>query len=158
MSHISIEERREIVSMKFFIRNQNHKSRRHEKSVRIEEMNAKRVEKQMRIEQRIIAAEEKRHARRERLINESLVHNVVYFIQCDNSDAFIKIGRTESRQCRMQTLQTGCPYKLILLATVPGSNTLEHQLHVRFASSHLHGEWFSPTPELLAYIASLSCQ
>jgi len=77
----------------------------------------------------------------------------VYFIRSGKTHA-IKIGFTAGQvEKRLYSLQTAHPFKLELLATLPG--TLEHEksLHERFASFRLEGEWFQPHPDLLAFIS-----
>jgi hypothetical protein len=78
---------------------------------------------------------------------------VVYFIQAEGGGP-IKIGvTTGSAETRLASLQTGSPVKLRIVTTTPGDPALERKLHHRFAAHRLHGEWFSPAPELLAFIA-----
>ncbi|MGB1286709.1 MAG: GIY-YIG nuclease family protein [Aggregatilineales bacterium] len=45
---------------------------------------------------------------------------------------------------------------MTLLTTIEGDQTLERELHQRFADHRLNGEWFEPVDELLLYIASHS--
>ncbi len=82
---------------------------------------------------------------------------VVYFIQqrVDGGDGPIKIGVSADVADRVSKLQVGCAYPLVLLATMKGDDTTEYNLHTRFASARLSGEWFRPVPELLAFIATL---
>jgi hypothetical protein len=82
---------------------------------------------------------------------------MIYFAQADISGQ-IKIGYhggTDAND-RLRELQTGCPTKLFLLGTLPGGPETEADLHKRFAFAHVHGEWFNPVPELLAYIGQQS--
>lgn len=62
---------------------------------------------------------------------------VTYLIKAGN---FVKIGSTtaEPKQ-RIADLQTGCPYKLELLALTLQT---ERQLQERFHKHHFRGEWF----------------
>lgn len=78
---------------------------------------------------------------------------MIYFIQ-DEDTLAIKIGYGSSPADRIKTLQTGNPSRLHLLATIPGTQVDEHELHRRFASSRVAGEWFRPTPALLRLIAT----
>ena len=75
----------------------------------------------------------------------------VYFIQ-QGTRGPIKIGVAVDIAARIKTLQTGCAEPLRVLATVPGSQQAEHALHRQFADLRMEGEWFSPAPELIAYI------
>lgn len=87
---------------------------------------------------------------------------MIYFVEADGAGA-IKIGFVagEDAADRVRDLQTGSPVPLRLLGTMPGTLQDENDLHRRFASARIHGEWFRPTPELLAIIppsaAPLAC-
>ncbi len=74
----------------------------------------------------------------------------VYFIQASTGQ--IKIGRALSAQRRLGILQIGSPIPLKLMAVTKGTFRLERQLHERFNHLRIHGEWFSPGPELLELI------
>lgn len=78
----------------------------------------------------------------------------VYFVQA-GTDGPVKIGTATDIQARVRGLQTGSPHRLNLLATSTGGRRLEKRLHRRFAAHRVLGEWFSPAPALLEYIASL---
>lgn len=79
----------------------------------------------------------------------------VYFIQCGDGGP-IKIGYTdgdvERRRCN---LQSGSPYPLALLGTMPGGAKKEVELHQQFANARFRGEWFWPVVELREFIAGL---
>lgn len=79
---------------------------------------------------------------------------VVYFIR--DEDGYIKIGTAGSAESRLAALQTAHRQRLTLLATLPGERTEELALHRRFASAHVRGEWFRPTPDLVHYIKAVS--
>ncbi len=80
----------------------------------------------------------------------------VYFIQ-DSLTLNIKIGFTDGDpQKRLKSLQTASQGDLVLLTSVPGTSSLEKTLHRRFAASHVRGEWFRPTHDLITYIARLT--
>lgn len=71
----------------------------------------------------------------------------VYFIKCINRDGYIKIGVAKEVQSRLDTMQTGCPYKLELLAAIKcvsrkQAYELEGKLHRLFKAKHIRGEWF----------------
>jgi hypothetical protein len=75
---------------------------------------------------------------------------LVYFIQAASGGP-IKIGKTtRSIKNRHASLQTGNPEKLIVLATT--ERYTEGELHKRFASLRLGGEWFKPAITLLLWI------
>lgn len=68
------------------------------------------------------------------------VQGVVYFAQCRDA---VKIGYTAgSPEARIAALQTGCPWPIWLLGSVPSPPTGEVLLHNAFASHRLRGEWF----------------
>ena len=79
---------------------------------------------------------------------------MVYFIRVKN-DGPIKIGYTVNPQHRLKVIQ-GCNHeKLELLASIPGDHSLENKIHRDLAHSNIHGEWFSPTAEVLRYIQEI---
>lgn len=83
---------------------------------------------------------------------------IVYFVQIDNGpDSPIKIGSTTKRGlgARLSGLQTSCPYKMHLLATMNGDYRDEERLHHSFRHAHIMGEWFRPTPAMLALVDGL---
>jgi hypothetical protein len=79
---------------------------------------------------------------------------VVYFVQTAGG-GLIKIGFTTNLEARVRDLQTSSPVALCVLATLSGGESLEAELHERFASYRKHGEWFEPAPELLSFVSSL---
>lgn len=82
----------------------------------------------------------------------------VYFIQMGDGGP-IKIGLSANVQQRLDVFQLSAPYPLTLLAVVRnGRDRLERELHARFASARLRGEWFQPVPELLSYIRDVAAQ
>lgn len=81
----------------------------------------------------------------------------IYFIQ-HGSDGPIKIGCAVNICVRMDALQQGNPIQLFLIGYCEGSLLTEQILHRKFARYRVKGEWFSPVPELLALIASVSPQ
>jgi hypothetical protein len=76
----------------------------------------------------------------------------VYFIQV-GEDGPIKIGISDGVADRLAALQTTLPYELRVVAVIPrGDRAMEQDLHLRFRSHWIRGEWFVPHPELLLYI------
>ena len=61
-------------------------------------------------------------------------------------DAFFKIGHTcVSVESRLASLQTGCPLRLTLMATVSGARitpAIEKAVHNLLAEVRVQGEWF----------------
>jgi hypothetical protein len=77
----------------------------------------------------------------------------VYFIQAEQG-GLIKIGVAGNPRDRLRTLQHTSPVRLRILAVIRAvGQAHETELHQQFAAIRSHGEWFEPTPELLAYIA-----
>lgn len=79
----------------------------------------------------------------------------VYFIR-EHPDGFIKIGVARDAAGRMKSLQTASARDLRLLGTIPGGRDVELRLHERFAGERVRGEWFKPSPRLLAYISRVT--
>ena len=71
----------------------------------------------------------------------------VYFMR---HDRIIKIGFSIDPAKRSQSLAGA-----VILATEPGGRRDEEALHARFCHLRLHGEWFSPGPDLIEYINRL---
>lgn len=80
---------------------------------------------------------------------------MIYFAQAEEIGS-IKIGYTGDTDARprLQDVQVGCPARLVLLGTIPGTRETETDLHRRFAFAHIHGDWFRPMPELLQFIGT----
>ncbi len=65
----------------------------------------------------------------------------------------IKIGVAAHPRRRLAELQTASPYELRLLAVLPqAGRPAEQRLHRLHAADRLCGEWFQPTPAVLASI------
>jgi hypothetical protein len=78
----------------------------------------------------------------------------VYFAQVVPAGP-IKIGVARNVALRFGQLQATNHEQLRLLASEPGDELLERDLHVRFSPFHVRGEWFEPAPDLLMYIADV---
>ena len=75
----------------------------------------------------------------------------VYFIT--DNHGHIKIGKADDTFERLKDLQTGNPYKLVILLSIRLSSPLdafdlECILHERFRKYQLEGEWFEAEPVL----------
>ncbi len=76
----------------------------------------------------------------------------IYFVHAPSLNR-VKIGFTEGRvQSRVDALQTGSAEKLIHLGSVGGTRYAEAQLHKRFASFRLEGEWFEVKGEFERFL------
>lgn len=77
----------------------------------------------------------------------------VYFAQAGDGGP-VKIGFSRSGPGRIKDLQIACPWDLRLIGVMAADGMdAERRLHQRFASARIRGEWFEPTPELLAFVA-----
>lgn len=77
---------------------------------------------------------------------------MLYAIQVGN-DGPVKLGvTTRDPKTRLRALQTSHHSKLHLRATWPGDAADERTIHRRFADIRLHGEWFTWTPDLCAFV------
>jgi predicted GIY-YIG superfamily endonuclease len=75
----------------------------------------------------------------------------VYFVQGVDGGP-IKIGFTTDVRRRLITIQAYSPISLRLVALFSGRAEHEGKLHRMFQAERLHGEWFFPSPELLAIV------
>ncbi len=90
----------------------------------------------------------------------SIIHSAagnreyVYFLRAGE---FVKIGKTSGNpSSRIAILQTGCPFKIDLVAWEFGGLDREKELHQRFCGLKAHGEWFKDDGELSEHIMSIS--
>lgn len=75
----------------------------------------------------------------------------IYFLRA-GQHGLIKIGVSVDVAVRIAALQTGSEQTLRLLGTLAGGPEVERAIHRRFAGSRVQGEWFWPSPDLLAFI------
>lgn len=73
----------------------------------------------------------------------------VYFLACN--DEFVKVGHSQHGH-RGSALQTGSPYDLVLLGTMPGDEMDERAIHAELRAYHHRGEWFRLTPDVVRVI------
>ena len=71
-----------------------------------------------------------------------------------------KIGRTKSPENRIKTFGIKLPFEIEYVALIKthDMNTLENQLHSRFETKRVNGEWFALDQEDIDYIKSLEKQ
>jgi len=72
---------------------------------------------------------------------------LVYYLRFGDR---IKIGTTTNLERRLVVI----PHDE-LLATEPGSFSVEHHRHRQFANLRLTGEWFTAAPQLLTFVESI---
>lgn len=78
----------------------------------------------------------------------------IYFMQRGENGP-IKIGRSGDPQERLRHLQRGNPDRIRIIGAYWGFQLEEAQLHEEFKASRIAGEWFEPTPELVATALAL---
>ncbi len=90
----------------------------------------------------------------------------IYFLRRTDGTGPIKIGCSDHLRVRIQQLEAAYCTKFTVLATAPGNFADERNLHLKFAAINerptglrecaysLGGptEWFTATPDLLAYV------
>lgn len=76
----------------------------------------------------------------------------IYFITCEAPDYPIKIGIATNLGKRLRGIQIGSPFRIVLLAQMPGSYFDERLLHGQFKELHLRGEWFRRGDALMQFI------
>ena len=74
---------------------------------------------------------------------------MVYFIQGEQTK-LIKIGKADDVLVRLRMLQCGSPDRLMVLKVEADAS--ERIYHLQFARDRVHGEWFSPSADLMAFI------
>lgn len=79
--------------------------------------------------------------------------SVVYLISTDNPE-FVKIGFTKRLEDRLRSLRTASHVEPTIHLTIPGTQSLERELHTRFEAARHNREWFRLTDELKTFIAS----
>lgn len=77
--------------------------------------------------------------------------SLVYIVRA-GANGPVKIGFTLGLKRRLELLQLGNHQKLKCLLVIDGDVSVERELHERFQSSHIRGEWFRYTAELRAFV------
>lgn len=80
----------------------------------------------------------------------------VYLVQ--SPTGAYKIGRTVDPDNRMRTFLIKLPFEVEYVCVIPTSDMrgLESELHAKFASKRLRGEWFALAAEDIEYIKGLA--
>jgi hypothetical protein len=83
---------------------------------------------------------------------------MVYFIrEIRDPRSPVKIGYTGGGRRgairRLNGMQTGNPRRLAIVGLMNGDQSSETDLHYRFGSSRLHGEWFRWTNRVAKFVA-----
>lgn len=70
---------------------------------------------------------------------------------------FVKIGYTgKSPPKRVRAIAQGVPHRVELLAAISGTRELELSYHREFYKASVRGEWFEPSPDLLARVETIN--
>jgi hypothetical protein len=83
------------------------------------------------------------------------------FIYILRAGRFVKVGVSGAAESRAASLQTGCPYKIEVFASVPANSWVafraERAAHIRMRDRAAHGEWFriAPTAALHVVLAEV---
>lgn len=78
----------------------------------------------------------------------------VYFIR-SGTNGPIKIGRTKNAKERRHALQLATHSPLTLLATMRAPFWAEGYLHQFYSDERIRGEWYRPSPRLVAFLETL---
>lgn|GEM_PF-1614371 len=78
----------------------------------------------------------------------------VYFVSAGEGGP-IKIGWSQDVASRIEQLQVGNAYKLILLAKIPGTMADEAETHKRFKHLRMESEWFRNSIEITGWLECL---
>lgn len=81
---------------------------------------------------------------------------MIYFIQCDiaqGESQFVKIGycKGDPRK-RLEHLQVGCPYPLVLIGQLEGGEKEEAELHQKYRAYRVRGEWFNLPHRIISHL------
>ena len=79
---------------------------------------------------------------------------MIYFILAEEVNR-VKIGFANKPGMRLSKLQTDSPCIVKPLAYIEGDVAAERELHERFASLRIRGEWFEYGPALRKYVKTL---
>jgi hypothetical protein len=91
--------------------------------------------------------------RPDKLTNKISKNKFLYFILCRDA---VKIGISIDPTARLESLATGAPGKLMLLAMIENAGDREKECHKKMAHLHIHREWFRYTNEIDLLINELS--
>ena len=76
-----------------------------------------------------------------RYTRRTLISGKIYVIG-NLTEMLCKIGYSNNPNKRLKEVQTGCPYRLEILATFDGNIPTEKQLHEKYKEYNINGEWF----------------
>jgi len=73
----------------------------------------------------------------------------VYLMQI-GEDGPMKVGHAYKPHARLNSVQAHCPWTVRLVGLLDGDYVTERALHAKYEAQWIRGEWFKPSPELLA--------
>jgi hypothetical protein len=79
---------------------------------------------------------------------------MIYFVQPARG-GLVKIGVAVDPEKRMRDLQCGSPLELRLIRVEEGERDRERELHEKFSSLQVRGEWFYPAESLATYSGAI---
>jgi hypothetical protein len=79
----------------------------------------------------------------------------VYFVRATEGQGLIKIGRAYQLRKRLMGLQNVVPVPIKLIGIINAPRGTEFVAHEAWGCCRTHGEWFSPTEQLLEFISAL---
>lgn len=90
----------------------------------------------------------------DRYRSDDITDTYLYFIQYEQN-GWIKIGVTKNFEERLKMIQNMSPVPLKTMCVTKCKAGDERTIHKLFQRFRLHGEWFEPSEELLAYIKNI---
>ena len=84
-----------------------------------------------------------------KLWEDAVPEKSVYFL---TDGEFVKIGKATNTEKRVAEIQRYNPRILSVIGTIPGGHAEEQELHERFASLCVKGEWFEVTGDLEIFL------
>jgi hypothetical protein len=79
---------------------------------------------------------------------------LLYAIQAGH-DGLIKIGHAANVLRRLGKMRVDSAQELKLLGVLPGGPMKEREVHHKLRADRVRGEWFSPTPAVLAFVGTM---
>lgn len=80
----------------------------------------------------------------------------IYFVRAVGQPGPWKIGCASDPVLRLRQMQTWCPIKLEVAASVAGTMYDEKRMHRLLAGHRLHGEWFADCDEIRSILAEIA--
>lgn len=87
--------------------------------------------------EKVFKKELKRKSREERMSEKTFIYIIGNLEQ-----KLFKIGNSKTVYKRLEALQTGCPFNLIIIGSVLSEKRFEKELHIKYKEYRVKGEWF----------------